>query len=58
MKAVLEFLDGKKTYIVGALVVIVSGLYAQGYITKEQYDAALGFLGGLGAITLRSALKK
>ena len=51
-------LSGKKSYIVAALLVILSGLHAQGYITVEEYQLILGILGGLGLAALRAGISK
>jgi len=56
LKNVWVFLKGKKTYIVAFLMIILSGLKAEGYITASMYNTIVGFLGGLGLITLRMAV--
>jgi hypothetical protein len=55
---ILEFLKGKKTYLVVAVGVVVNGLYAMGYIPPSSLvtvNMLLAFL-GLGAI--RSAMNQ
>jgi len=55
MNAIIKFLSGKKTYIIGTLVFILGGLQALGYDVPSD---VFSFLGGLGLITLRSAIVK
>ncbi len=50
----MEFLKGKKTYIIMALGVILNGCVAMGYINPDllpTINSVLGFL-GLGALRL------
>ena len=54
----LEFLSGKKTYIVGALGMGVTGLWMFGMISADQATQALTALGFGGAMTLRAAIAK
>ena len=58
MAKVIDWLKGKKTYISGTLMVVLSGLMAQGYLTPDQYAAILAFLAGIGLITLRAGVAK
>lgn len=58
LKKLRAFLQGKKTYIAAALLVILSGLKAEGYITAEVYEVILGFLGALGLASLRAAVAR
>jgi len=55
MKALLEAIDGKKTYIVAALIAAGAGAQALGYVIPEWVWSLLG-AAGLGAV--RSALDK
>lgn len=50
-----EALRGKKTYLAAALLVIWSGLKAQGYIDESVYQLGLSVLAALGLAALRSA---
>ena len=55
----LDFLKGKKTYIVIVVAVIFNGLVAMGYVPAESLglvNTVLGFL-GLGAIRAGVAKK-
>lgn len=51
----MNVLDGYKTYIVAALMVVASGLQAQGYISADVYTWLQGILLGGGFATLRAA---
>ena len=57
LKAVWEFLRGKKTYIAVAIGVIMAGLYGQGYISEQVYVEVTGILGMVGLATIRHAVK-
>lgn len=48
MKKVIQFLSGKKTYIVGGLMIIL------GLLTGDNQQ----ILGGIGLITLRLGISK
>ncbi|MDQ5884038.1 MAG: hypothetical protein QG556_375 [Pseudomonadota bacterium] len=58
MEKIIEFLSGKKTYIVGAVAVLLAGLTQFDVITNDQYTAIITFLAPLGVFTLRAGLKK
>ena len=58
MKNLFEWLKGKKTFLVAALMVILSGLLAQGYIDEATYKLIMGILTGLGLVTLRLGMMK
>lgn len=58
MKALLDWFNGKKTYIVGAVLVVVAGLYARGLIDETTYKWLEGLLLGTGVITLRAGVTK
>jgi hypothetical protein len=49
----MNFLNGYKTYLVAALMVILSGLKAQGYIDANTYQTVMGLAGSLGIAFLR-----
>lgn len=40
------------------ILILVSGLYAQGYMTQETYDSLLVMFSALGVSSLRAALPK
>lgn len=53
----LQFLQGKKTYIVAAATIIYAVVY-YGWQLGQWSDAANIALAGLGGMTLRAALAK
>ena len=55
MNQMLEFLSGKKTYLMGGLGLIVVGLWIFGLIDDQIAGKALTALGFGGVITLRAA---
>ena len=58
MNSVLSFLNGKKTYIVVLLGLVVIGASMLGVIDTETANSALVALGLGGAVTLRAAIAK
>ncbi len=57
MGKVIEFLSGKKTYLVSGAALMLAGLYQFNIIDKETHDMLLGLLAPLGVMALRVALK-
>lgn len=53
----MNFLNGYKTYIAAALVIVLSGLKATGKIDENTFQILIGLAGSLGLIGLRSAMK-
>jgi len=53
-----QLISGKKTYIVGAVVIALTLAKGQGWITAETYVEIMGILGGLGLWTLRAGISK
>lgn len=53
----MEWLKGKKTYLVAAAVAVLSVLHTSGTIDTELYNTLVGILSGLGLATLRAAVK-
>ena len=51
-------LDGKKTYIVAAMLIVVGVLQRFDFISEESFVLAVTVLLGSGFYTLRDALKK
>ena len=49
-------MKGYRTYIIAALMVILSGLHAQGYITDALYTTLQGILLGGGLAALRAGV--
>ena len=54
----MEWLSGKKTYIVSGLGVVVFGLYIFGVIDKDQAEMLGGLLGFTGIATIRAGIAK
>lgn len=48
-------LKGYRTYICCAVIAIASAVKYLGYITPDQYDAIIGFVGAGGLAALRAA---
>jgi len=56
-KKLWKYLEGKKSYIVAGLFVVVAGLKGEGYITPDQYDIIVTLLGAMGLASLRHGIK-
>lgn len=56
MKPVLDFLSGKKTYLVGVGAIAYAAGVSRGWWPNDI--EIWGLLGGTGAMTLRAAIKK
>ena len=54
MKKVLEFLEGKKTYLIAITAGILAGLQAYGIVIPDYVYAMLA---SIGLATTRSAIK-
>lgn len=54
----MQWLKGKKTYIVAALMVVVHGLYFQGTIDKETHDYLMQLLGAGALATLSAKINR
>lgn len=54
----INFLEGKKTYIAGALGLISVLLYIFGYIDEKGLEALLAFFGFSGLMALRDGISK
>jgi hypothetical protein len=54
--ALIKWLQGKKTYALVALAVIVSGLRAQNLIDDDLYKGGMALLAMLGLGTVRAAI--
>ena len=52
----MEWLKGKKTYIVAIAVGVGTALQRAGIITDQVAQAIYGVLGGLGLATLRAGV--
>jgi len=58
MSTLRAFLSGRKSYLLGFGIVVVAGLYSQGYIDESEYLTLLGLLNGGGLASLRAGVKK
>jgi hypothetical protein len=58
MQKILDYLEGKKTYIVAGLVAVATVLQAFKVITQGQFEAVVGLLAAFGLYTVRSSLAK
>ena len=54
----IDALKGKKTYILGAAMILLSGLKAQGYIGDDVFKIVQALLLGGGLIALRAGVAK
>lgn len=54
----MNFLKGKKTYIIAGLIGVVTVAAALGYIGDETKITLIGLLGGGGLATLRAGVSK
>ena len=57
LKKTASVINGKKSYFIAVLLVVLSGLKGEGYITIEQYELALGLLSAAGLAALRHSIK-
>jgi hypothetical protein len=58
MQNLLNFIDGKKTYLSAALGIGIGIAYLLGYITAEQFQALMTVAGAFGLIGIRDAMRK
>ena len=58
MGTLRTFLWGKKTYLIAAAMVVVTGLHALGYISDDTMKLLDGLLFGGGLATLRAGVAK
>lgn len=58
MNKIIEWLKGKKTYVVVAIGITINGLYAMGYIPEAIIPMVNTVLGFLGLATLRAGVTK
>ena len=58
LKKLYEELEGKKTYLVAAVIAGATFAKLVGWITEEEYQGFVGFLGAIGLYTIRSAVRK
>lgn len=53
-----NWLKGKKTYIIAAVLIVLNGMVALGYLSNEQINQINVLLGALGLATLRAGVTK
>lgn len=53
----MQYLEGKKTYIGGAVIFLAGGLFALGWIDEAVRDALIALGGGIAVVGFRSAMK-
>lgn len=53
----MEWLKGKKTYVIAFFAAVAQFLFAMGYITLETYGIIMGFLFPAGVATFRAGMK-
>lgn len=58
MKKLFEALKGKKTYLIGALSLILAGLHEFKIIEPSTYDSWMYILAPLGVMAFRAAVGK
>lgn len=56
LKRLEGFGSGYRTYLVAAVMVVLSGLKSQGYLDEQTYDLVFNTLMGLGLVTLRAGM--
>jgi hypothetical protein len=54
----VQFIRGKKTYLVAGIMVLVTGLKAFGIIDSSVYEGFMGILAALGFGSLRAGVEK
>ena len=52
----MNFLTGYKTYIFGAVIVILSIAYGYKVIDQQTFITLVGIFAGLGGITMRQSI--
>jgi hypothetical protein len=58
IKEIQEMLKGYKTYIIAALIAVLAGLHAMGYIDEATYQTLLALLGAGGLSTVSAKVNK
>lgn len=58
IKEIREMLKGYKTYIIAALIAILAGLKAMGYIDEATYQTLLALLGAGGLSTVAAKISR
>lgn len=58
MKKLIDYLSGKKTYIVAGIVAAIAFAKAMDWVTPEQLEVILIVLSALGLGVVRNAISK
>ena len=58
MKKIIEFLSGKKTYIIAGIVAVIAFAKAMDWVTPGQLETILIIFGALGLGVVRDAISK
>jgi len=58
IKEIQEMLEGYKTYIIAAIVAVLAGLHAMGYIDEATYQTLLALLAAGGAATVSQKINR
>jgi len=58
MNQIIQFLDGKKTYISGITGMVIGVAFLMQWITPEQFNALALVIGSFGLIGVRDAMRK
>lgn len=56
IKEIREMLKGYRTYIIAAIIAILAGLHAMGYIDEATYQTLLALLGAGGLSTVAAKI--
>ena len=54
----MQWLSGRKTYLVAALMGVLAMARTLGWLDEQSYQTVLGLLAGLGLGTLRAGVTK
>jgi hypothetical protein len=58
MNQIIQFLDGKKTYISGVTGMMIGVAFLMQWITPEQFNALAMVAASFGLIGVRDAMRK
>ena len=58
MKKLVDYLNGKKTYIVAGIVAAIVFAQVVGWVNPDQVEIIYGVLAAIGLYAVRDAIKK
>ena len=58
MKKLVDYLNGKKTYIVAGIVAAIVFAQVVGWVNPDQVEIIYGVLAAVGLYAVRDAIKK